>query len=273
MPSVTRGIRESAVTVDGSRQIFMSEKSAGGSEIPVLFLNSLAADLTMWNDVRGRLGARTVAFDARGHGRSDVVPGEADLDGFADDAVAVMDATGMDRAVLCGLSLGGLTAMSLAGRMPDRVLGLVLANTAVSFPPAQMWRERADMARNGSFPQLVQPTLERWLTPGFREAQPTIAAQVRRMIASTPAEGYAAACAVLERGDARKALAAFSGPVLAIAGQHDQSTPVARAEEIVGIAQSGELLALDAAHLTAVERAEEFAVALQGFLERVGRDG
>jgi len=85
-----------------------------GDGMPVLFLNSLAADLGMWDGVRARMARRSVAFDARGHGRSGIERGECSVDDLACDALDVMDATGLDRAVLCGLSLGGATAMALA---------------------------------------------------------------------------------------------------------------------------------------------------------------
>ncbi|GGE30799.1 3-oxoadipate enol-lactonase [Agaricicola taiwanensis] len=259
---------ERFVTVGGAHSIFLSERPAVGGALPVLFLNSLAADLTMWDGVRDGLGLHSAAYDARGHGRSDAVAGDATIDEFADDAAAVMAAAGLERAVLCGLSLGGLTAMRLAERMPDRVAGLVLANTAVSFPPAQMWRDRAELARAGSFSQLVQPTLERWLTPSYRQARPDVAEKVREMIQSTAAEGYAAACAILGNADTGQALRDFDGPVLVIAGRHDQSTPIARAEEMVALADNAELLVLEAAHLSAVECAAEFGAALKRFVER-----
>jgi len=265
--------RERFIAAPDGHKLFLSERASGGDRLPVLFLNSLAADLTMWEGVRDRLDRPTTAFDMRGHGRSDVIPGDADLKGLADDALAVMDAAGLDRAVLCGLSLGGLTAMYLAELVPDRIAGLVLANTAVNFPPAQMWRDRAAMARRGAFEELVQPTLERWLTQSYRDTEPDAAESVRRMIGTMSPEGYAAACAVLATADVTNALRGFNGPVLAIAGRYDQSTPVARAEEIVDLAQDGELLILEAAHVTAIERAAEFAAALESFSERIERYG
>ena len=273
MSLLASGQRERSIAVEGGRRLFLSERVGEGNRLPVLFLSSLAADVTMWNGVRDHLDRQTVAFDTRGHGRSDVVPGDADLKALADDAVAVMDAVGLERAVVCGLSLGGITAMQMAAEVPGRIAGLVLANTAVSFPPAQMWRDRAAMARRGAFEELVQPTLERWLTQSYRDAEPETAESVRRMIRSTDPDGYAAACAALATGDATDALKSFRGPVLAIVGRHDQSTPVARAEEIVSLAQKGELVVLDAAHVAAIERAEEFAAALERFIERIEHHG
>lgn len=259
------GMHETWITLEGGRKLFVST-SARQNGLPVLFLNSLAADHSMWEGVRTRLGRRSVAFDMRGHGESDVVPGTATVADLAAEAFAVMDAAGLDRAVLCGLSLGGLIAMEMAAQAPGRVAGLVLANTAVSFPPPTMWQDRAATARAGGWTDLVQPTLERWLTPGFRQAHPASATGVRAMLEALPPEGYAAACSVLATGDSTAALKGYGGPVLLIAGAHDQSTPVARAEQMQALAPQAELVVLDAAHVSAIERPDEFAAALERFV-------
>jgi 3-oxoadipate enol-lactonase len=246
--------------------------ASDGDGMPVLLLNSLAADLGMWDGVRGRMSRRSVAFDARGHGRSGIKRGECTIDDLADDALAVMDATGLDRAVLCGLSLGGATAMAVAAKAPERVAGLVLANTAVSFPPAQMWHDRAATALSGGFAGLVEPTLDRWLTEGFRAANPATAESVRAMIAGTSPEGYAACCAALAAADLEPALGDYDGPVLVIAGAHDASTPVARAEEMQALAAHAELVVLDAAHISSIEAEAAFADRLEAFVKSLEKE-
>ncbi len=251
---------------DGHR-VHVSAWDGGG--LPVLFLNSLAADLSMWDGVRSRLSRRTVAFDARGHGRSEVIAGDCSIEDLARDALAVMDETGLERAVLCGLSLGGATAMAMAAMAPDRVAGLVLANTAVTFPPPAMWHERAAKARAGGFRDLVDPTLSRWLTEAYMQANPENTKAVRMMIAATSPEGYAACCAALAAADLTGALQSHDGPVLLIAGAHDQSTPVARAEEMRALRPGAELAVLKAAHLSSVEAGDEFAALLEGFAARL----
>lgn len=265
------GMTEKRIRLEDGRRIFVSE-SARKEGLPVLFLNSLAADHSMWETVRHHLKRRTVAFDARGHGQSDVVPGDATLAGFAADALRVMDETRLERAVLCGLSLGGVTAMQVAAEAPERVAGLVLANTAMNFPPASMWQERAAQARAGKWADLVEPTLERWLTQSYRSAEPRTATAVRTMLENMPAEGYAAACAVLAAADGTEALKAWDGPTMIIAGEHDQSTPVKRAEEMQALKPQAELVVLNAAHVSSIERAEDFAAALERFVAGIGHN-
>lgn len=259
------------VGLAGDRDFLVSRSAGEG--MPVVFLNSLAADHRMWGGVRRRLSSQTLAYDARGHGASEVVPGGCTVEDLAGDAFALMDAEGLDRAVLCGLSLGGTTAMRMAAEAPDRVAGLVLANTAVSFPPPSMWEERAEKARGGHYQDLVQPTLERWLTEDFRNANPETAEAVRDMIAATPAEGYATCCEALAQGDESASLRGYEGPVLIVAGEHDQSTPLARAEEMKTLNPNAEIVTLDAAHLSSVEAEADFAAALSEFVRRREAEG
>ena len=236
-----------------------------GHGLPVLFVNSIGADHTMWDAVRARLSRPNVAYDARGHGASDVTPGSVSVADLAQDALEVMDAAGLNRVIVCGLSLGGLTAMQLAAIAPGRVVGLVLSNTATDFPPASLWQDRAAKTRAGGWPDLIQPTLERWVTADWRDANPEGTAQIIKMLKAMPPEGYAAACAALETGDTAEALAGWSGPTLLIAGAHDQSATVQRARDMKAIAPQAQLVVLETAHIAAMEDPVGFADALETF--------
>jgi 3-oxoadipate enol-lactonase len=240
-----------------------------GTGLPVLFINSVAADHTMWGDVRDRMTRTSIAYDARGHGGSDVTPGTISVEELAQDAIAVMDAEGIERAMLCGLSLGGLTAMQVAAETPDRVAGLALANTATNFTPASLWKDRAAAARGGGWPDLIQPTLERWVTEMWRKAHPKGTTQIIEMLKAMPPEGYAAACAALETGDTAEALAKWSGPTLIIAGAHDQSCPVERAYQMKTLSPQADLVILETAHVAAIEDPFGFTSALEAFAARI----
>ena len=100
---------------------------------PVLMLsNSIGAGMGMWDEVVDRLSdqASIVRYDTRGHGQSDVPAGPYTIDRLGLDALAILDVLKIQRAVFCGLSLGGLTGMWLGVNRGERLAGLVLANTA-----------------------------------------------------------------------------------------------------------------------------------------------
>ncbi len=234
----------------------------------IVFSNSLATSYGMWDEVSERLApyACLVRYDTRGHGRSDAPESSYVIETLGKDVLAVLDAFEIPRAVICGVSLGGLTAMWLGIHAPARISGLVLANTAANFPPATMWRDRAATARSSGVASFVQPSLERWLTAGYRDKHESRANELGAMITNTSPAGYAGCCEILAATNVLPDLSRISCPVRVIAGQHDPSTPPARAEEIVGAIPQADLVNLDAAHISCVEAPDAFAESVRDFL-------
>jgi 3-oxoadipate enol-lactonase len=220
----------------------------------------------MWDAVVSALGpdVRAIRYDTRGHGRSDAPSGPYTVADLGGDAIAVLTALGIERAVVCGLSLGGVTAMWMGVHAPKRVKGLVLANTAALLPPAAMWRDRAATVRAGGLQTLVQPSMERWFTPGFRERDPTTVQRGAAMIVGTSAEGYAGCCEALATADLRGEIGRIGAPTLVIVGDSDPSTTPAMGEEIRAAVPGAELAVLRAAHLSALEQPDAFADAIRG---------
>ena len=118
--------RECVVHVGGLRV----HAREGGAGAPLLLLNGIGAHLAMWQPLEQALGgARLIAFDAPGTGRSQTPTSPLSLAGHARVAERVLDALGYDRVDVLGYSFGGLVAQHLARRAPDRVRRLVLAAT------------------------------------------------------------------------------------------------------------------------------------------------
>jgi 3-oxoadipate enol-lactonase len=234
----------------------------------IVFSNSLATSYGMWDEVVELLAphACLVRYDTRGHGQSDAPEGGYTIDRLGQDVLAILDALGMSRAVICGVSLGGLTAMWLGIHAPDRVSGVVLANTAANFPPATMWRDRAVTARASGTGSFVQPSMDRWVTSGYRDTHAARAAELAAMITATSPAGYAGCCEVLAATDLLPELSRVQCPVVVIAGSQDPSTPPARAEEIAAAIAQADLVTLDAAHISAVEAPKPFADAVRALL-------
>src|ERR1700746_440904 len=112
---------------DGTK-IYWDEQGHGA---PVLLVMGLGWASNMWHRTRPVLAAhfRTIAFDNRGAGRSDVPPGPYAIATMASDAAAVLDAAGIERAHLVGASMGGMISQEFALQYPKRVMALVLACT------------------------------------------------------------------------------------------------------------------------------------------------
>jgi 3-oxoadipate enol-lactonase len=230
----------------------------GPSDAPVLLMvNSLGSTLDMWRPQTEALAGRfrVVRFDLRGHGRSPVPPGPYTLDDLGGDALALLDRLGVRRASVCGLSLGGMIAMWLASRFPERVDRLVLCCTSALLGPASGWADRARTVLAGGTGAVADAVVGRWVTAGYAARHPARVRELREMIAATPAAGYAACCGVIERLDLRDSLASITAPTLVIAGADDPATPPPHAEAVAaGIPGARLRIVADAAHLANVEQ-------------------
>jgi 3-oxoadipate enol-lactonase len=235
----------------------------------LLFINSLGAGLEMWDDQIASLGERyeIVRYDTRGHGKSTAgSQREYTLDQLAGDALAILDACGIARAHVCGISLGGMTAMTLALRSPDRVLKLALCNTSTHMPPRENWQARIDSVLKEGMSAVTEATLERWFTAPFRQAEPERVDRVRKMLSGADPKGYAACGAAIRDMDLREAIAQITSQTLVIAGSQDPATPPSHAEYIASKIPGAKLVTLDCAHLSNIECAAEFNAALLEFL-------
>ncbi len=229
----------------------------------VVFSNSIGATLEMWDDQARALATRfrVLRYDTRGHGRSPVLDQPATIDTLADDFAGLLDALGIVRAHVVGLSLGGMTAQALAVRRPDLVQSLVLMATAAYLPGN--WDERAHAVRTHGMSAVAEAVIERWFTPAFR-LDPRVEALRRRFLANDPA-GYAVCCGVIAEMDLRPSNAAIAARTLVIAGADDPATPPSMGEELRARIPDAELVVLArASHMLAIEQA---AVVNQHLLE------
>jgi 3-oxoadipate enol-lactonase len=255
-----------ATSGDGRRLNYRLDGPEGAPA--VLFSNSLGTNLSVFarqaEALQGRF--RVLRYDQRGHGASDAPDGDYTMDQLGRDAVAVLDAAGIARASVVGVSMGGGTAQWLGAHAPERVEKLILANTAAAFGAPQLWQDRLDAVRAGGTQAVVQGVIDRWFTPGFVAANPGEVARIKAMLLATPSDGYAGCCAALRDTDLRPELAAIRAPTLVIAGLHDTATPVASSEALVAAIAGARLEVLDASHLSCVEKPDAFNALLAGFL-------
>src|SRR5688572_19015128 len=135
----------------------------------LVFSNSLATDLSMWDEQVAALKKdfRILRYDQRGHGGTDAPPLRYTFDTLVDDVVALYDELSIPRAHFVGLSMGGMTALGVAQRYTDRVDRLVVCDcTGASTPAgAQQWEERIAIAAKQGMEPLVEPTIGRWFPP------------------------------------------------------------------------------------------------------------
>lgn len=234
-----------------------SEPGLGEAAPAVVLAGSLGSTLEMWDPQVAELSQhlRVVRFDTRGHGRSPVPPGAYCIDDLADDLLRLLDRLDIARAYVVGLSLGGMSAMRLAARNPDRVDHLALLCTSALLGPAQGWRDRAATTLAQGTRAVAGAVVQRWFTPGFAAQNPEAIAGYRSMIASTPAVGYAGCCLAIAEMDLRADLASITAPTLVIGGAQDPATPPEHQQLIAeGIANSSLVIVDPGAHLSSAEQ-------------------
>lgn len=164
------------------------------------------------------------------------------------------------------MAFASINGVRLHYRFPRRFDRFVLANTAALIGSAATWTPRAAQARAAGMDSLTDTVIARWFTPGFFTAQPLFASQVRDVLRHTSAEGYAANCEAIRDADLREAARTIDAPVLVIAGTHDQSTPPAQGRELATAIAHAHYVELDAAHLSNIEKADEFTHTMSDFL-------
>lgn len=251
---------------DGCRLFYRLE---GPADAPaVIFSNSLGADHMMWQAQAEALSpfVRVVRYDQRGHGASDVPAGPYTLERLGRDVLGLASHLGLERFSFCGLSMGGLTGQWLGIHAGERLDRLVLADTSARFPPPSMWDERMAAIHENGLAGIAEAVLGRFFSPDFHQAQPGTVEDFRRVLLNMEAAGYLGCCEAIKPADAREEIAAITTPTLIISGRHDQSTPPERGAFIAGRIKGARHEVLDAAHLSNVERAEQFTTLLAGFI-------
>jgi 3-oxoadipate enol-lactonase len=235
----------------------------------VVFTGSLGTDITMWRPQTDRLRERfrTLRYDIRGHGRSAVPQGPYSLDDLGSDLVALLDRLEIERVSLCGLSIGGMISMWTAAHAAERVQRVVLCCTSAQLGPPESWHDRAATVRAEGVGAVADAVLQRWFTPGFRDAHPDVLDDMRRLLAATPREGYAGCCEAIAAMDLTGDLPSISAPTLVLAAEHDPSTPPEHGRRIAELIPGARFeLISNAAHLASVERPDLTTMTILRFL-------
>jgi 3-oxoadipate enol-lactonase len=247
-----------------------------GDGPPVLLVHAGIADSRMWGPLRDRLvgaGYAVVTCDLPGFGRSPLPPGTISP---AAELVALLDAIGVDQAAVVGASFGGLVALTLALRAPDRVRALALLGAAVDEfePSAELAAARAaeEAAWDaGDLDAAAEENIRTWVTRGGRAADPAVVELVRAMQRDAFAlqEGVDAELEESDPPVARR-LGEIAVPALVAVGEDDiedfHRIAARLANELPG---AGPVVTIPgAAHLPALERPDETAQALLDFLGR-----
>jgi len=238
---------------------------------PLLILgNSLGTDMFMWAPQMEALSAhyRVLRMDTRGHGASDVRPGDTRIERLARDVLDAADLLQAERFDFCGLSLGAMVGQWLGIHAPQRLRHLVLSNGSPWLPSHESWSTRMALARREGMPALLDMVMPRFFSDSWRQRDEPIYHAMRNSFATMDAEGYAACCAAVRDADFRADLERIATPTLVIGGALDTATPAAEHAAALRRGIPGaEWALLDAGHIANVEQPLAFNRALLDFLQ------
>jgi pimeloyl-ACP methyl ester carboxylesterase len=257
-------------------QIYWEEAAAPVADDrrePLLLIMGLGATLEWWQRLIPILTPRyrTIVYDNRGVGRSDVPPGPYSITQMAEDAAAVMDAAGIGSAHVFGASMGGMIAQELALHHPSRIRSLILGCTACGgkhVVPASREVGIALGARNTMTREQAMWTMAPYIfdegTPRERVAE-DIAIRLRAPVGN---DGYFAQLAAIRAWEGtHDRLASLAMPTLVIHGETDQLVPVENGRIITRAIPHARLVTIPhASHIFFTDQLEAASRALLGFL-------
>jgi len=241
----------------------------------LIFLNSLGSDLRIWQAVTARLPQHygVLCYDQRGHGLSDAPPGPCSLSTLAADLLGLMGQLAIERAVLVGVSVGGMIAQQFALTYPERVTALVLCDTGAKIGTAAYWTERATAVRTHGMEPLTETILARWFSAEFAMHQPAAYRGYANMLGRTPAEGYAATCEALRDADLREVVSTIDVPTLVLCGDEDLATPPSLGQTLAAAIPNAHFVLVEkAGHIPSIEQPETLSLQIVCFLEKIAND-
>ena len=236
----------------------------------VLFVHGYPLDRTIWEpQVASLEGWRRIAPDLRGMGLSDAPDLGYSMATYAADLAGLLDTLGIDRVVLCGLSMGGYIAFEFLRQWRERVTGLVLVDTRAEADSAEGKRSRdeaAGLAREGGAAAIAETMLPKMLAPS---APAALVERVREIMSAAPVAGIVGALSAMrDRADSTALLADLRGlPTLVMVGSEDRMTPPARASAMASAIPDARLIVISSAgHLPTLEQPSVVTDGLRAFL-------
>jgi 3-oxoadipate enol-lactonase len=251
------------LTSNGSAIGFVAAGS--GEATPIVFLHGVGSDKSVWHPQLEHFGRcrQAVAFDYPGYGDSDPAREGTSRDDYALAILSAMQGLGIERAHICGLSLGGVVAIAMHHAAHNCCASLILADTFAVHPQGRAIYDRSITAST-NLRSMAEARVDVLL------AQPA-AAEVRSQVVETMSrldpESYRTGAEAVWLADQRDRAHAIQVPALILVGDQDAVTPPELSNELAGLIPHARMQVIaDAGHLTNLEKAEEFNQIVDHFL-------
>jgi len=250
-------------SIDTARGRIGVTETGSGATTPIIFLHGVGSDKSVWRPQLDHFGPvrRAIALDYPGYGESELVP-DATRDDFAAAMLAAMDALGIEKTHICGLSLGGVIAIAIDAAAPDRCASLILADTFAVHPQGQAIYDRSTAASHD-----MRGLAEARIGALLVSEDPAIRSEVIETMGAIDPEAYRIGARAVWLADQRDRAAAIRVPTLVVVGDADAITPPSLSEELVALIPGARLHVMNgASHIANLDKPAEFNRAIDDFL-------
>ncbi len=244
------------------------EEGSGG--VPIVFLHGVGSDKSAWDPQLAHFGLsrHSIAFDYPGYGESDplVERDNAPHDQLADAIFAALDALGVARVHLCGLSLGGVVAIAVAHRAPHRLASLILADSFARHPDGLAILARS-LEGSESMHSLARARVPVLIGPNSTSK---LASQLIAVMGAIDGAAFRFGSAAVWPVDQRNRALGITVPTLVLCGSDDRVTPPDLSEELAQLIERARLELIPCTcHLPNLENPTAFNAAIAAFLEEI----
>jgi len=237
----------------------------GNGENAIVFLHGVGSDKSVWTPQLDHFGSRfrSVAFDYPGYGESGPAPDGTTRDDYAAAILAAMDSLAIERAHICGLSLGGVIAIAMHAHAPHRCVSLIIADSFARHPDGSGIYERS-IAASADLRSLAEARVDVLLT---QPSDSGVRSEVIETMAKIDPAAYRIGAEAVWLADQRDRAASIEVPTLVVCGAEDKVTPPELSLELARIVPGARYQEIPGAgHLSNLERPDEFNRIVEEFI-------
>jgi len=256
--------------------ISVSYLEHGSSQgLSVVFIHGFPFSHRMWEPQMREFpkDIHAIAYDVRGHGSSDIGDGQYTVELFVDDLIALLDHLSIEKAILCGLSMGGYIALRAIERHPDRIEGLILCDTKSEPDTNEEKIKRTSSiktVKSAGVSAFAEDFVKAVFWPKTFENNPGAIEFIKELIRANSTLGICGtSIALAARTDTTQSLSSINVPTCIIAGEFDLRTPPSCAQAMHTAIAGSELYILsNAGHISNLENTKDFNDNFVAFLKR-----
>ena len=255
----------SRVITNNGYDIGYSE-AGGGEATPIVFLHGVGSDKSVWHPQLAHFGRtrRTIAFDYPGYGDSDPAPKGTTRDDYAAAIISGMHELGVDRAHVCGLSLGGVVAIAMHHADAERCASLIIADSFAVHPEGRAIYERS-LAGSEDLRAMAEARVDVLIA---QPADPKVRGEVVETMSAIDPAAYRIGAEAVWLADQRGRAQEINVPTLVLVGDQDLITPADLSSELVDLVSDARMQVIaGAGHLTNLEKPHEFNLIVEQFIQ------